>query len=62
MSENEVKCPYCSEMIKADATVCKHCGRDVRKQRNTAMFAIFIIMLFIIIALVLNYTIKLYGG
>lgn len=23
------KCPHCAEFIKADAKVCKHCGRDV---------------------------------
>ena len=23
------KCPHCAEWIKADATVCKHCRRDV---------------------------------
>jgi hypothetical protein len=23
------KCPHCAESIKAEAKVCKHCGRDV---------------------------------
>lgn len=23
------KCPSCAEVIKQDAKVCKHCGRDV---------------------------------
>lgn len=23
------KCPHCAELVKTDAKVCKHCGRDV---------------------------------
>ena len=26
---DERKCPFCAEIIKAEAIVCKHCGRDV---------------------------------
>jgi hypothetical protein len=25
-----VKCPYCAELVKAEATICKHCRSDLR--------------------------------
>jgi hypothetical protein len=27
--DQQKKCRFCAEFIKADARVCKHCGRDV---------------------------------
>ncbi|NPV67108.1 MAG: zinc ribbon domain-containing protein [Anaerolineae bacterium] len=24
-------CPYCAELVKAEAKVCKHCGKDISK-------------------------------
>lgn len=29
------KCPYCAEMILAEANVCKHCSRDVEPLATT---------------------------
>ena len=29
LSEGLKKCPHCAECIKADANVCRYCGRDV---------------------------------
>lgn len=29
LMEGANKCPHCAETVKAEADVCKHCGRDI---------------------------------
>ncbi|HCM61793.1 MAG TPA: hypothetical protein DIT05_04490 [Morganella sp. (in: Bacteria)] len=30
-----VKCKYCAELIKSDAIICKHCGKNVEHEKET---------------------------
>lgn len=32
-----VKCPYCAEWVKAEARVCKHCGKDIESSLRAAL-------------------------
>ena len=32
-------CPYCAELIKAEAVVCKHCGKDVPANKTIGIVA-----------------------
>jgi len=34
LSEGMKKCPFCAEMIKQDAKVCRYCSRDVVEQKT----------------------------
>lgn len=34
------KCPFCSELIKRDAIVCKHCGRELPPLQSEELIAV----------------------
>ena len=35
MENTEKQCPYCAEVIKKEAVVCKHCGHDLLNGQPT---------------------------
>ena len=37
LSGNQKKCPYCAEVIKKEALVCRYCGRDLPKSEPGAI-------------------------
>jgi len=34
---NKRKCPFCAEIVKNEAFVCKHCGREIGKKSSSVI-------------------------
>jgi|GEM_PF-6001560 len=67
---DEVKCPYCAEIIKAKAKKCKHCGETIEAQikedetdiKLNKKYIIFVVLISIIVTLLLSLAIENSSG
>ena len=47
--ENNKKCPKCLEQVKKDASVCKHCGKNIGNQLTLKQFIYTLLIISIIV-------------
>ena len=59
--ESEVggrNCPFCAERIKAEAIICKHCGRESEPQASKALpptsdAGSFLVVVFVVVVIII---------
>jgi hypothetical protein len=66
--EQQRKCPYCAEWVRPEATVCKHCHKEIpavaaaSAPRGSALRRVFVMVAVVVLALVAIFAFIIVGG